>query len=307
MQIRRILSLFCTLALLVCVFSACGKNPAPIVSDALLEAQSDERLESRQLKIVTYNTAAPWGNVLKGTSSGKRAPLFAEQMANLAPDSFGVQELNSDWASKMETLLPDYAFYGMKRGGDSKEKQSEMNGIYYLKSKYNLLQSDTFWISETPDTESRFEGAGCHRICSYVVLQNRVTGFTYAHFNTHFDNVSEEARTLGGTLIAERAAQLSEKYGEIAVVITGDFNQDSSGTACAVLQNAGYSNASAISPTGDAQCTYHAWGEYTEGKPIDFIFANNALRTAEYKIHTEKVNGTFVSDHYAVSAVFDII
>jgi len=86
MQIRRILSLFCALALLVCVFSACGKNPAPIVSDALLEAQSDERLESRQLKIVTYNTAAPWGNVLKGTSSGKRAPLFAEQMANLAPD-----------------------------------------------------------------------------------------------------------------------------------------------------------------------------------------------------------------------------
>lgn len=307
MQIQRILSFLCTLVLLVCAFSACGKNAAPIVSDALREAKSSEQLKSSQLKIVTYNTAAPWGNILKGTSSNKRVRLFAEQMANLAPDSFGVQELNSDWAGKMETLLPDYAFYGMKRGGDSKEKMSEMNGIYYLESKYNLLQSDTFWISETPDTESRFAGAGCHRICSYVVLQNRITGFTYVHFNTHFDNVSEEARTLGGNLIAERAAQLTETYGKIAVVITGDFNQDSSGTACTALQSAGYINASAVSPTGDACPTYHAWGEYTEGKPIDFIFTNNALHAADYKIHTEKVDDTFVSDHYAVSTVFDIL
>lgn len=178
MQIRKTIALLCTLTLLVCTFGACGTSPKPIVSDALREAQTSEQLESNRLKIVTYNTAAPWGSALKGTSSNKRAPLFAEQMANLAPDSFGVQELNSDWAGKMEAFLPDYAFYGMKRGGDSKEKTSEMNGIFYLKSKYNLLQSDTFWISETPDTESRFEGAGCHRICSYVVLQNRVTGFT---------------------------------------------------------------------------------------------------------------------------------
>ncbi len=307
MQIRKTIALLCTLVLLACTFSACGAKSEPIVSEALRQAQTDEQLKNNQLKIVTYNTAAPWGNALKGTSSKQRLPLFAEQMANLAPDSFGVQELNSDWADKLETLLPDYAYYCVKRGGDDEEKKSEINGIYYLKAKYTLLHSDTFWISETPDTESRFAGAGCHRICSYVVLQNRLNGFTYAHFNTHFDNVSEDARTLGSNLIADRAAQLLADYGNIPVVITGDFNQDSGGTACAILQNAGYINASSVSQTGDSQPTYHAWGEYTEGKPIDFIFTNDALRASDYKICSDKQNGKFVSDHYAVCAVFDIL
>lgn len=307
MRIQKIIAVLCVLTLFACIFCACGVTGNPIDAEALHMAKTSEQLESTQLKIVTYNTAAPWGSFLKGTSSGKRAPLFAKQMANLAPDSFGVQELNTDWATKMETLLPDYAYYGVKRGGDSKEKTAEMNGIFYLKAKYNLLYSDTFWISDTPETESHFEGAGCNRVCSYVVLQNRVTGFTYAHFNTHFDNVSEEARTLGGQLIAERAAQLTANYGNIAIVITGDFNQDSSGTACAALQAAGYTNASAISASGDKCPTYHAWGEYTEGQPIDFLFTNDALRTSDYIICNEKVDGTFVSDHYAVCAVFDIL
>lgn len=305
MQIRKSIAIFCALTLLVCTLCACGADTKPVKTEALREATA--QLESRQLKIVTYNTAAPWGSLWEGTSSGKRAPLFAKQMAELAPDSFGVQELNSDWAKKMETLLPDYAYYGVKRGGDSKEKTSEINGIFYLKAKYELLDCDTFWISETPETESRYEGAGCNRICSYVVLKNRINGFTYVHFNTHFDNVSEEARTLGGKLITERATRLSEKYSGIAVVITGDFNQDSGGTACTTLKNAGFINASDISATRDNRPTYHAWGEYTEGKPIDFIFTNGALRASNYTICSEKVDGTFVSDHYAVCAVFDIL
>lgn len=304
MRIRKSIAIFCAAGLLLLSLCACTASKKPVESAALREAA--EQLEARQLKIVTYNTAAPWGSFVKGTASSKRAPLFAKQMAELAPDSFGVQELNSDWAKQMETLLPDYAYYGVKRGGDGKEKTSEINGIFYLKSKYTLLESNTFWISETPDTESRYEGAGCNRICSYVVLQNRVTGFTYAHFNTHFDNVSEEARTLGGQLIAERATQLASQYDGLAVVITGDFNQDSSGTACATLQNAGYVNASAASAIGDDAPTYHAWGEYTEGKPIDFIFTDSHLHASDYTVCSEKVDGTFVSDHYAVCAVLDI-
>ena len=42
------------------------------------------------------------------------------------PDVLGVQELNSIWQGKMEELLPQYAYYGVKRGGDAKEETSEM-------------------------------------------------------------------------------------------------------------------------------------------------------------------------------------
>ena len=258
-----------------------------------------------RITVVSYNTAAPWGSFWDGTSSNKRAPLFAEQIEAIAPDSVGVQEINSNWVSRMETLLPSYAYYGVKRGGDGSEKTSEMCGIFYLKDKYELLDSGTFWLSETPDVESAYPGAGCNRICSYVVLENKQTGFTYAHFNTHLDNVSEAARTLGGNLIAERAAAMAESYGgALPVVITGDFNQNRDGTACAALENAGFVNAQPASE--DTQPTYHAWGEQTTGQAIDFIFRNDAFASVSHHVYAQTADGTYVSDHYAVGAELQV-
>lgn len=298
---KRVLGFLCVL-LSIGLLAACSNQ-----NDAAEAEQIHARVgeQGSSVLIATYNTAAPWGSFFAGTSSSKRAPLFAQQMAAIAPDSFGVQEINSDWVEKMETLLPDYAYYGVQRGGDSKEKTSEMSGIFYLKDKYELLESGTFWISDTPDTESKFEGAGCNRVCSFVVLQNRETGLTYAHFNTHLDNVSEEARTLGGRLIAARAAELAEKYDTLPTVITGDLNQYSDGTACQALEAAGFVNASSSAADGDSRVTYHNWGEYTDGQPIDFIFSSAGTHAAEYTVYGEQVDGTFVSDHYCVSARVD--
>ncbi len=258
-----------------------------------------------RLTVMSYNTAAPWGSLLDGTWSARRAPLFAEQIEAIAPDSVGVQEINSNWVSRMKTLLPEYAYYGVKRGGDANETQSEMCGIFYLADKYTLLESGTFWLSETPDVASSYPGAGCNRICSYVVLQNKTTGFTYAHFNTHLDNASEAARTLGGRLIAERAGALASRYGgNFPVVITGDFNQYRSGSACTALEAAGFVNAQPAS--ADTQPTYHAWGEQTAGRAIDFIFTNAALSSVSHTVYAQQVDGTYVSDHYAVGAVLEV-
>ena len=85
-------------------------------ADAALQARLADN--SGRVMVLSYNTAAPWGSFWDGTSSNKRAPLFAEQILSIAPDSMGVQELNSNWAKKMEELLPAYAYYGVQRGGD---------------------------------------------------------------------------------------------------------------------------------------------------------------------------------------------
>ncbi len=268
---------------------------------------ADERLQDNETLIVaSYNTAAPWGNALEGTGSAKRAKLFAQQINDHMPDSLGVQELNSDWASKMEKYLPQYAYYGIKRGGDENEKKSEINAIYYLKDKYTLLECDTFWISNTPEVESKFDGAGCNRICSYVVLQNKSTGEIYAHLNTHFDNVSTAAQNLGGELVLKKANDLKIAYGDIAIVITGDFNQHSNGASCQILGNNGFTNASSIVPNGDNMLTYNAWTNNTEGKPIDFIFANDRLTVTSYEVVTDTGAKVNVSDHYMIKATLNI-
>lgn len=268
---------------------------------------ADERLkENTKVIVASYNTAAPWGDFLKGTGSNKRAKQFAQQINDLLPDSLGVQEINSNWVEKMEEYLPQYDYYGVKRGGDKNEKQSEMNGIFYLKDKFLLMESGTLWISDTPDVESRFEGAGCHRIISHVVLKNKTTGKMYVHINTHLDNTSIEAQTLGGQLLTKKVEEIKVTYGEIPVVITGDFNQYSDGEACVALKNIGFTNANSVVENGDNMVTYNGWTNETRGRPIDFIFVNNGFTVTSYQVVSETGTRNNVSDHYMIKSLLNI-
>ncbi len=298
---RKILTVLLCGALLCLLLAGCGGGTAA-GSDAAVAARLADN--GGRVSVLSYNTAAPWGSFFKGTSSGKRVDLFIRQIRALAPDSLGVQEINSDWAGKLTEALPAYAYYGVPRGGDKNEKTSEMSGVFYLKDKYELLDSGTFWLTETPETESRYPDAGCNRVCSYVVLKNKQTGFTYAHFNTHLDHVSEGARALGGQLIAERAAALRDTYGEsFPVVVTGDFNESRDGAACKALEAAGFSNAQPAEK--DTQPTYHNWGEQTQGQAIDFVFCSAGFAPVSHTVYAVQVDGSFVSDHYAVGATLE--
>ena len=267
---------------------------------------ADERIrDNENLIVASYNTAAPWGNVLEGTHSAKRVKLFAQQINDRLPDVLGVQEINSTWVEKMEEFLPQYDYYGVKRGGDANENQSEMNGIFYLKDKFELLDCGTFWISDTPEVESKYKDAGCYRICSYVILKNRTTEKVFAHFNTHFDNTSVAAQELGGKLVGERSKEITAKYGDIPVVITGDFNQYSDAPGCVALEENGYKNANKTVENGDNMVTYNDWSKETVGRPIDFIFVNDNFVIKNYVVVTETGAKTNVSDHYMIEAILN--
>lgn len=298
------------LAVLICAALVFGIATAVFFSvypmSPKVEIKSAEsRIQNEsELTVGSFNTAAPWGNLLEGTYSGRRACLFAEQINGIMPDTLGVQEINSDWVKKMEELLPQYAYYGVKRGGDNSEKTSEMSGIFYLKDKFSLIESGTFWISETPQKESHFEGAGCNRVCSFVVLENKNTKTRFVHFNTHLDNSSEEAQNLGGELIAQYAEKISEKYNGIHTVITGDFNQYSSGKGCTALTDKGFQNVGE-SFGGNKLLTYNAWTRDKNGEPIDFVFINGEFTAKDYSvIHYDNAKSN-VSDHYMITAVLE--
>ncbi len=258
------------------------------------------------LLVASYNTASPWGSFIEGTYTTRRAHLFAQQINYYLPDVLGVQELNSIWQGKMEELLPQYAYYGIKRGGDAKEETSEMSGIFYLKDKFELVDSGTFWISNTPEKESKYENAACHRICSFVVLKNKNTGKLLAHLNTHLDHVSTEAQDLGGKLIAEKTEEIKAKYGDIPTVVTGDFNQYPDGLAIKALKDKGFVNAYDTSENGKMTATYHGWGDILEDKPIDFIFVSKDVTVKDYAVQDEKWDNSYVSDHFMITAEIEM-
>ena len=284
---KKFLSCLLSVLLVVSLFSGCAKVGKYTFSPA--DASGD-------IGVVTFNVAAPWGNLLNGTSKNVRVKRFAAYMNAVKPDIIGTQEMNSDWMDKLSTLMPDYDSYGIKRGGDEKESNSEYNSLFWLKAKYECVERDTFWLSKTPETESRYDGAGCNRICSYVMLKDIESGRYILALNTHLDNASDEARWFGAQLIMDKINEIALKnsVSDYATVITGDFNDYLEGAPDLIALNYEHSVVEGN--------TYHDWGEITDGSPIDFIFTDQSMK---WSARLDDTSNGYVSDHYGVYSAID--
>lgn len=287
---KKLLAVLLTAVLLVSVLSACSSEKGGYATI--------DKIQSDTITTVTFNCAAPWGNVLKGTGTGTRVKKFADYINTIQPDTIGTQEMNSKWLSELETLMSDYESYGVKRGGDDNETKSEMNAVFWLKDKYSCEEKNTFWLSTTPETESKYEGAGCYRVCTYVVLKNKETSRMLIHMNTHLDNASEEAANYGAEVISQKIDELSAKYSNVPIVLTGDFNETKGMIAYNTISEK-LTDAKTLVPAAETKETYHGWGDITEGEPIDHIFITTDRNAVNYQILDNTSNG-YISDHYGV-------
>lgn len=292
---KKFLAVFLTVIITAFSLSACS-------TEAIYT--SIERKEQNSVTAVTFNCAAPWGSLLDGTQSSARVKKFAAYMNTVNPDFIGTQEMNSNWLSKLSKLMPKYESYGVARGGDDSEKTSEMNAVFWLKDKYTLIDNGTYWLSETPDKESRYEGAGCNRICSWVLLKNNETNKQYLYMNTHLDNVSEEAQCFGAKVILSEEQKLAEQYPDAAVILSGDFNQTRGMSAHSEV-SAVLNDSLAAANENEIKGTYQEWGEQDNAEPIDFIFSSDAITAVDYQVLDDISNG-YVSDHYGVYAEFAV-
>ena len=263
------------------------------------------------LRVVSFNLASPWGSSLDGTASKDRAVRFADYMKAAKPDLIGTQELNSEWQSMLSELLPEYECYAVKRGGDSEERTSEMNGIFWNKSTFTAIETNTFWLSQTPETESRFSyvnengetiQAGCNRICTYAVLKDN-QNCLYAFLNTHLDNSCEEAMNLGAELISQKIDEIKAQYADIRIILTGDFNQTSDSSVYKTITK---KLIDSQLTNNVIKATYQEWGYRSTGfLPIDFIFIsnNNKITSCGY---LDDLSEGYISDHYGIYSDIEI-
>ena len=230
-----------------------------------------------------------------------RCDRFASYMNSIKPDIIGTQEMNSIWLEKLKSTMPDYENYGVKRGGDSEEKNSEMNAVFWNKTKFSAVEKNTIWLSETPEKESKYTytdkdcEAGCYRICSYVVMLNKQNGKNIIFLNTHLDNASEQAANFGANVVMNKLNELKEKYNNTdGTVLTGDFNETQDGTAYKLVA----SKLNDCTNRAKKTATYQEWGYRSTGnEPIDFIFTDG--KAVDYTVLNDLNNG-YVSDHYGV-------
>lgn len=229
---------------------------------------------------------------------GKNVP---QSIADYLPDSVGLQECEGTWYMTLGTHLKDrYDIVGVGRLTGIK-CIGEATAIMYRKDKYNLIDSGTFWLSETPDKVSIGWDAKHHRTCTWVILENKETHEQYVHLNTHLDHMGELARTNGLALVLEKAESF-----DLPVVVTGDFNFEKSDPLYTQLISGNLKDTQDMAEITMSGKTYHAYNGGEDGEPIDFICVNEKITSIkEYRIVRDMYGDTYLSDHYPIFA--DII
>ena len=280
---------------LIALFMALMMNAGIVNADKLRVRCVPEKNED-SLRIISQNVR--YNDDTFG-SVENRSKLFVAMIKAYQPDSFGVQEATQQWMSILEKELGDeYGFVCQMR---DEEEVSEASAVFYLKDKYELIDSGTIWLSDTPEVPySKLEIAGLARIATWAVLKNKVTGQEYCHINTHLDNAGDKART-------QQAKILNAKIDELLLsgrplVCTGDFNDTVKSEMYTEMTKKLFS-AKAIADKSDFGKTYHDYGNLLTGLyAIDFIFVSQGVKVLQYKVIDEQITGMYVSDHYGIMA-----
>ncbi len=260
---------------------------------ASLEIKNVPEKNENETRVVSFNVRCK--DDLPG-SVKTRSQLIVSALRQYVPDSFGVQEATEEWMSILRENLGDsYNCVGVARD-DS--KNTEYSAVFYLKDKYDLLDSGTFWLSDTPEVfGSKFKSSSLPRIATWAVLKNKENGKVYTHINTHLDHILETARVQQVEVLSEKIAEL-KKLG--AVVCTGDFNSKEGADAYDKMTETLF-DSKYLAKESDSGLTFSNYGtNIFDRKPIDFIFVSEGREVSRYKIIDEQIAGMYLSDHYGI-------
>ncbi len=288
---KRMIAVF--LAFISVIMSICGALDGIINEKPAVIVDIEEKAADADIRVMSFNIRC--ANV--GLASwSSRIGIVCETVNRALPDSVGLQEATPEWMDALEENLVLYDYVGV--GRDDGDDKGEYAAIFYLKEKYDVLESGTFWLSETPDTPSFGWDADCKRVCTWAVLENRQTGQEYIHINSHFDHIGSKARENSARMILEFASL----YTDIPVVFTADMNiAEGSGLygtfeSSGVLADSKYLAAD----TMDYQTFHDTKPSLYKGQVIDFVFVNSKFNPLVYRVVTAGIDGRYVSDHFPI-------
>jgi len=257
--------------------------------------------ESQKLKIMSQNMRyADDGN---GNNIMDRAPRFKQLVEMYQPDIIGTQETTAKWNNYFRRYFKDtYGMVGCSRDGRN-ASTGEWGTILYRLDRFELLDSDDFWLTKTPGKVSRVAGANCNRICTWALLKDKNTGETFVMANTHLDHSTNEVRVQQLGYLFAGLSELIEKY---PIYITGDYNATpTSDVYKMAVETLLDSHVESLENKSDISHTFDSYGAIKNGSRIDYCFYNDRSIALWYKILNEQFNG-YVSDHYGIITEFII-
>jgi endonuclease/exonuclease/phosphatase family metal-dependent hydrolase len=224
------------------------------------------------------------------------------------PDLLGVQEALHNQMVDLQKNLTDYQYVGV--GRDDGKENGEYSAIFYKKDKYDVIDQQTRWLSETPEVPgSKSWDAAITRVVTYAVLKEKATGKSFVLFNTHFDHIGKEARKNSAILIKKFIAELktNASFKEIPILVSGDFNSQPTEEPYQTMINGTdvtlYDSRPASDLTGTS-CGFEVGKR--KCNTIDYIFHSSQWQATGYIVIQDHDGKYYPSDHLPVMATFTL-
>ena len=215
-----------------------------------------------------------------------------------SPSFIGTQEGLLHQIQYIDSSLTKYDYIGV--GREDGMKKGEFCAIYYESDTYKVIESSTFWLSDTPENVSIGWDAALERICTYGLFEHKTNKKQIWVFNTHFDHMGEIARRKSSELILERIDDLNNFSGSI--ILMGDFNSVPNSMPINTIQKKlkDAFNISLNKPKGPIG-TYNGFNEDQPiEKRIDYIYLKNIDVLNHEHINDRLENNNHISDHLPV-------
>lgn len=255
-----------------------------------------KKMKNNPLNIGTYNIR------FDTDEDGQDAWKFRKQnvlsiIEKYKFDLLGLQEVRPTQLAFFAENTP-YKIIGKGRTDD---ELTEYNPILYNETRLELLEQDTFWLSETPNEISKYKDADCVRICTWGRFVDRATEQQIIFMNTHLDHISSEARAFGMQAILQYVQE--HKWND-PVVIVGDFNAGAEENWFEKVMDSGYQNTRDSSVLGSfgpkGTCTGVTFQHdlpLEDYQQIDYIFASQGIQPEIHMTITDTFGGKYPSDH----------
>jgi len=232
----------------------------------------------------------------------QRRPVMRACIEKMQPDLIGTQEGLFAQLKDLAADLAAYEWIGLGREGGS---HGEFMAIFYRKERFEPLEFDHFWLSDTPNViASASWGNSNRRMVTWVKFRDRPAKREFYFWNTHLDHQVQLAREKSAALIRQRVEALP---GTLPVLLVGDFNATAGANPAydILVGEGGFTDTWTIARERRNQNinSFHSFrGPQPGGQRIDWILARGPVTVEAMEIVTFEQDGQYPSDHFPVVA-----
>ena len=247
-----------------------------------------------KINIMTYNirldTEADGINMWDNRKEGVLSIIKEESV-----DILGIQEGLPSQIEYLSKELDGYSMIGEGRDGGN---NGEYSAIYYRNKKMNLIQTETFWLSETPEMPSIGWDAAINRIVTLGIFKIKKSKKELIVYNTHFDHIGKIAREKSVGVILNHIKE--NDFQNRPLIVMGDFNLSPEDLPIELLSKE-LSDSFKLFPVKNPVGTFNGFDlDCKLLDRIDYIFTKN-IKITNYKHLNKKLSsGLWPSDHLPI-------